>query len=96
MSLEHHGDNLHGDPELVKRFRDQKRGAAVRRWPDGRMGGDDDGELAFAIATDKRQGAILIDFGKEVSWIGLDVESATRLRDELTERIMELCGITAP
>jgi len=94
MSCEHHGDNLHGDPELVKLFRDQLRGEAVRKWPGGRMGGDDDGQLAYAIATDKPRGAIMIKFPKQVEWLGLDVQSATTLRDQLTERILELRGIT--
>lgn len=95
MSCEHHGDHLRGEPELVKLFRDQQRGEAVRRWPGGRMGGDDDGELAYAIATDRPHGAILIKFAKPVDWLGLDVASATELRDQLTERIIELRGITA-
>lgn len=95
MSMQHHGDDLRGDPELRKLFRDQQRGESVRRWPGGRMGADDDGQLAYAIATDKQRGVILIDFGKEVAWLGLDVAAATQLRDSLTERIMELRGITA-
>lgn len=95
MSVEHHGDNLEGDSELRKLFRDQQRGKAVRQWPGGRMGGDDDGQLAYAMATDKQQGAILIKFPKPVDWIGLDVASATQLRDQLTERLMELRGISA-
>ena len=95
MSCEHHGDNLRGDQEIVKLFRDQQKGEAVRRWPGGRMGGDDDGELAYAIATDKKHGAILLQFPKPCEWIGLDVESATKLRDQLSDRIFELRGITA-
>ena len=79
MSVEHHGDNLNGEPELVKLFREQQRGESVRRWPGGRMGGDDDGQLAYAIATDKPYGAVMIKFTKPVEWIGLDVESATQL-----------------
>lgn len=95
MSMEHHGDNLSGPPEVVKLFRDQLRGEAMRHWPGGRMGGDDDGQLAYAITTDAVRGVILLDFGKPITWVGLDVKSATELRDNLTERILELRGITA-
>ncbi len=94
MSLAHHGDDMNGEPELIKLFRDQQKGQSVRRWPGGRMGGDDDGQLAYAIATDKPHGAIVIKFPKQVDWLGLDIESATQLRDQLTERILELRGIT--
>lgn len=94
MSAEHHGENLNGDPELVKLFQDQERGRSVRRWPGGRMGAADDGQLAYAIATDLRIRAIMIKFPKPVEWIGLDLESAMQLRDQLTQRCLELRGIT--
>lgn len=95
MSVQHHGDDMQGDPELVRLFKEQQRNEAVRKWPGGRMGADDDGQLAYGIATDKRNGAIVIRFPKPVDWLGLDVKSATELRDQLTERVMELRGITA-
>lgn len=95
MSMEHHGDSMRGNPDLIRLFKEQQRGESVRKWPGGRMGANDDGQLAYAIATDTSRGVILLDFGKEVSWLGLDIASATQLRDQLTERVMELRGITA-
>lgn len=95
MSAQHHGDDLKGNHELVRLFRDQQRGESVRRWPGGRMGGDDDGQLAYAIATDKPHGAIIIKFPKPVEWIGLGIEEAKQLREQLTERILALRGIEA-
>ena len=91
MSVPHHGPE---EEAARKRLIEQFTGTAKRQWPKGRVGGDDDGELSFAIAADPRHGVIKIVFGKEVSWLGLDLEAATKLRDLLSEKILELRGIT--
>lgn len=85
MSAEHHG--IRGNPEVIRRFLDQCNGEVKREWPAGRMGGEDDGALSYAITTDQKNRTIVIRFGKPVEWIGLDVESAEQLRDELTKRL---------
>jgi hypothetical protein len=97
MGMSHHGDGrsereLH---ELRKRFLDQVAGNAKREWGAGRMGADDDGDLAYAITTDAKRGVIVLKFGKPVEWIGLGIVEAEQLRDQLTERLMELRGVTA-
>jgi hypothetical protein len=83
----------HEDEAARQRLLEQFLGKSRREWPQGRVGGDDDGELAFAIAADPKHGIIRIEFGKSVDWIGLDRESAERLRDMLTEKLLELRGI---
>ena len=95
MATQHHGDNMNGNPELVKLFKDQQKGEATRRWPGGRMGGDDDGQLAYAVAADQKNRAIIIQFPKPVEWLGLDRDSAEQLRDHLTEKLLEIRGIKA-
>ena len=88
MSLPHHGRT----PERL--FLEQMLGQSKRSYSAGRMGAEDDGDLAFAIATDVPHQTIVVKFPKPVEWIGLDRESAERLRDELTARLLELRGIT--
>lgn len=97
MGMSHHGDGrsereLH---ELRKRFLEQVEGKAKREWSAGRMGAEDDGALAYAITTDVKHGAIVIKFGKPVEWIGLGIVEAEQLREQLTERLMELRGVSA-
>ena len=96
------GSSHHGDPrnerevhELRKRFLDQVAGNAMREWSAGLMGAEDDGDLAYAITTDVRKGVIVIRYGKPVEWIGLGIKEAEQLRDELSERLRELRGVTA-
>lgn len=91
MSLPHHGE----ESELRRRFMDELAGRAQRRWPDGRVGPDDDGQLTFAIANDVAHGIIRIEFSKPTDWIGLDIAAAEALRDRLQQGIFALRGIPA-
>jgi hypothetical protein len=96
MGLSHHGDprseiELHN---LRKRFLQQMDGTSQRQYSAGRMGAEDDGDLAYAITTDMRHRSIVLRFGKPVEWIGLGVTEAEQLRDQLTERLLELRGVT--
>ena len=90
MATQHHGDE---QSRLMKRFVEQLDGKPNRAYPNGRVGADDEGELAFAIAADPRHQIIRIEFNKPVDWLGLDKDSAEKLRDALTEKLMELRGI---
>lgn len=92
MTLPHH--NSPEEEQARRRLLNQFLGHSQRQWPQGRTGGDDDGELAFAIAADPRHGIIRIVFGKPVEWIGLDREAAEKLIDSLREKLFELRGIT--
>lgn len=77
----------------MQRLLNELQGKAERQWPHGRIAGEDDGESAYAIATDLERGVVRIQFTKPMQWIGLDIPSATALRDKLTEKINELrCG----
>lgn len=93
MSLSHHGDA--DRLAAARRFVEQAGGVAQREYSAGRMGAEDDGDLAYAIATDDRHQTIIIRFGKPVEWIGLGVTEAEELRDSLTERLRALRGITS-
>ena len=93
MSTPHHGDGRQS--ELMKRFVQQMDGKVNRAYPNGRVGADDEGELAFAIAADLEHQIIRIEFNKPVDWLGLDPSSAEALQDMLTEKLMELRGIQA-
>jgi len=91
MSVPHHDSE--SQRRLVELFAAQQAGAAPRSYPHGRMCAEDDGELAYKIATDDRRRVIRIKFPKSVCEIGLDVEAAEILRDQLTDRLHALRGI---
>ena len=87
MSMSHHSPD---DAAYAKRFIDQMFGESKRDWPNGRVAGDDDGESAFAIATDPVHMIVKIAFPKPMNWIGLDLKTAKGMRDALSEKINEL------
>lgn len=101
MGMDHSGSKpmnpemLRRLSEVQERFMRQMTGTDRREYPSGRMGAEDDGALAYAIASDDRHRTIVIRFPRPVEWIGLDMTAAEELRDQLTERLAALRGITA-
>ena len=91
MSLSHHGDDQF---DKMQRLIDQINGTARREYPRGRMGAEDDGSLSYMMSSDTARSTIIIRFGKPVEWIGLGIEDAEHLRDELDKRLLELRGIS--
>lgn len=96
MGVQHHGEeDLNRQMEFIKRFKEQAEEKYRRQFPDGRINAEDDGDLTYVITTDDRHRTIVIKFAHPTEWIGLNVQAATELRDQLTERILALRGITA-
>jgi len=79
----------------MQRFMEEVLGIEKRAFPNGRLGADDDGEFAYAITVDPSCRAIIIRFPHPTGWIGLDRKAAEELRDNLTQKLLELRGITA-
>ena len=100
MSFEHHKPAKQmSAAELLKRqelldtkarMLDQMFGRPERRYPGGRMGDDDEGELAYAVAADPKNATVIIRFGKPVEWVGLGASDVEALRDKLTETLAEI------
>lgn len=51
------------------------------RFPEGKVRDDDQGELRAALGVEK--GKVVIDFGKEISWVSLGPGQARALAVEL-------------
>jgi hypothetical protein len=56
----------------------------ARQWPEGRLGPDDDGEVAVAIGV--RQGRVIMQFPYEVNWVGLPPDQADEFAAVLRRR----------
>lgn len=80
----------HGEEELQERFLDQLDRTARRKYPNGRMGAEDDGLLSYAVAVDRRNQTVVLRFGKPVEWIGLGVEDIKDLQNRLGAALVEL------
>lgn len=78
--------------ETMKRFLGQVEGNAARSYSQGRIASTDDGDLAMAVAADKAHGVVILDFGKQVSWIGLPPDEVVKLCKLLMKRAAEVAG----
>ncbi len=92
MSCQHHetGPTNQEDDSARKRFIDELLGRSKREYPHGRIGPDDDGESAFAIAYDPVYKVIRVEFPTPMKWLALDLESAIKLRDILGAKLKEM------
>lgn len=61
-----------------------------RKWPQGRIAPDDDGELVIAVETDPARKVLKIHFGKPVRWIGLGKAEVNGLIELLQKRVREI------
>lgn len=88
MSMSHHGG--HNDESAKSRMLAEFLGNAKPRFPQGKIDPTDDGELAFAIATDPDRKAVVIRFSKPVDWLGFGRDEALALANKLIEKAAEL------
>lgn len=94
MSASHHNpEQAQKDAERLNRFIEEVTGTAKRKWPNGRVSGEDDGETAFAIAADHQRKIVIIKFSKPMDWIGFGEEEARQLAAKLLEKADELKGV---
>lgn len=61
---------------------------ATGNFPQGKLDETDEGELRMAIF--EKNGEIIIDFGKDLSWVGFGKEEATQLGELLIKKSKKL------
>jgi hypothetical protein len=61
---------------------------STSKFPQGKLKSDDEGELRMAIF--EKEGNIVIDFGKDLSWIGFGKKEAIELGELLINKAKNL------
>lgn len=56
---------------------------ATGTFPEGRISESDEGDLTLAVSRDDKNGVVIIDFGKSVSWIGLPPDRAAAFAEAI-------------
>ena len=64
---------------------DAKLGASGE-FPDGKIGVNDEGQLTFALAANRKTGCVHIDFGTPVAWMALPPSLARTMSAGLLEQ----------
>lgn len=70
---------FHSQSELLKRFQAQQDGKAPRQFPEGRLSGDDDGDITFKVGGDPDKQIVAIEFAKPVAWVAMPPQQAIEL-----------------
>lgn len=70
----------------MQRFLAEITGQAPRRWPQGRLSGEDDGETNFAIAADPVAKKVFIRFSKPMDWLGMNTSQAREFAKMLNDK----------
>lgn len=88
-----HSHHSAKEMEAQRLFLQQAIGEPHREYPAGRMGADDDGAIAIAIAVDPKHRTIVLRYAKPVHWVGMALNDAEQLRHMLSRKIEELRGL---
>lgn len=80
---------------LIEQFKERIKSApeglgATGRYPEGKLGEHDEGEIAFAVAADPKNKKVLIDFGKPVAFLGMNPKQAIELGQMLIDKAVEI------
>jgi len=60
----------------------------INNFPDGQLNKEDEGELKIAMFV--KDSRLIIDFGKQTSWIGFDAKSLQDFIDVLEKKHFEI------
>ena len=71
---------------------DNEKPGPTGKFPDGKISEDDDGELNIAIAADKKDGVVIMDFGKPTAWIALKPRDVYGLAEIMVNKAKEIEG----
>jgi len=92
MGFPHHGDRQNDaeTKKLMERFTAQIEHRAKREYSQGRLNANDDGDLAVVISTDYQNKRIVLDFGKPVTWLGMNADDAMSLAQQIFDRAHQI------
>ncbi|MCC6775668.1 MAG: hypothetical protein IT537_03370 [Hyphomicrobiales bacterium] len=78
-------DGVWPDLEALKKFKpwNKREIGATGRFPQGKLNDHDEGELRMAIAYDKLDGIVRLEFGKPVAWLGLPPPQAIQFAERI-------------
>ena len=63
---------------------------ATGKFPEGKLGPDDEGELTLGIAADPKNNIVRIEFGKPVAWVGLPPDKAIQFANVIIAKAATL------
>jgi hypothetical protein len=59
-------------------------------FPQGKLNDDDEGELVIRVGIDQEK--IVVHFGTEVAWFGMDVDHAEQFAKNIMDKVTKIRG----
>ena len=79
---------------MTKKNRNKKMAnpklGALGEFPQGKIDETDEGALRIAVGRDLLNGVVRIDFGTRVTWLGMDIETASEFAAAIIRACMEI------
>lgn len=66
---------------------------ATGQYPNGKLTGNDEGEIRFAVGSDYSRQVVFMDFGKSVRSVGMSPQQARELADSLRKHARRASGV---
>lgn len=54
-----------------------------RKWPNGRLSADDDGELQIKVGSDNEKEVVALEFAEDAKWVAMTPQQAIGLAELL-------------
>ena len=88
--MAHHGSKL---PEFMEREARRMNLGATGQHPRGKLADGDEGEIQIAVGNDPKTRTVLLNFGKDISFIGFSPEQALEVAEALQKHALAVRGI---
>ena len=86
--MSHHSSEF--GEEMKRRFLDTISLGGTGNFPRGKIDRLDEGEIKFAIAADHQTETVLVNFGKQVVWLGMTPDEAIEVSNSLRDKAIEI------
>jgi hypothetical protein len=87
---------IDGPPAIRDLFLQQLAGQAKQEFSKPSIGPDDEGDLAFLVATDEKHGVVRLRFAKPVVWLAFEPDTARTFCNAIMEHVNELENLQNP
>jgi hypothetical protein len=76
------------DDPVLREEAQRRQFGATKRFPQGKLTANDEGEIAFGVTTYK--GKVVLNFGMPVASVGMDAQQAMALASTLKRKAKEI------
>lgn len=81
--MSNHGNDYSAIDERMKQLAENLKLGATGKYPEGKLTPSDQGEIAISVG--ETDGKVVLNFGKDISWIGFPARQAIELARSISD-----------